>query len=128
MRFPNGQIITVLRDVPGGVDVWGDPTTASTSRTDIAGCAIAPRYSSEPATVGRNGVIIGLSLYAPAGSDILFTDRIEIGGGGTVVATGLPVTPTTAKIYVVEGDAADWVSPFTGWAPGMEIALKLGLG
>lgn len=126
MKFNHGSIVTVLRDVLGGLDQWNDPVVASTSRTDIAGCAVVPRYSSEPVAVGRNGVIIGLTLYVPAGSNILFTDRIEINGGGTVA--GAPVTPTTAKIYAIEGEAADWVNPFTGWKPGMEIALKRAVG
>jgi hypothetical protein len=128
MRHPFGSIITVLRDIPGGVDTYGDPTTASTIRTDIAGCGIAPRYSSEPNAVGRNGVVIGLTIFAPYGSDILFTDRIEINGGGTVIATGLPVTPSTASIYTIEGDPADWLNPFTGSTPGMEISVKKAVG
>lgn len=128
MIFPNGQIITVLRDTPGGVDEWGDSVVASTSRTDIADCAIAPRYSTEPTAVGRNGVIIGLTIFAPYGSDILFTDCIEINGGGTVTETGLPVTPSTATIYTIEGDPSDWANPFTGATPGMEISVKKATG
>lgn len=126
MSFANGSIVTVLRDVPGGLDQWNDPVPASISRTDIAGCGIAPRYSSEPTVVGRQGVIVGLTLYVPAGTDILFTDRIEINGGGTVA--GAPVTPTTAKIYVVEGEAADWTNPITGTKFPTEIALKRATG
>jgi len=55
---------------------------------------------------------VGLSIYAPIGSDILFTDLLQVRG----------------QVYMVEGDPADWVSPFTGWAPGMEIALKRAVG
>lgn len=126
MKFANGQIITILRDTPGGLDQWNDPVPASTSRTDIAGCAIAPRYSNEPTAVGRNGVIVGQTIYAPFGSDILFTDRIEINGGGTVA--GAPVTPATATIYTIEGDPSDWANPFTGATPGMEISVKKATG
>lgn len=126
MTFAFGTTITILRDTPGGFDEYGDPITSSTSRTDIAGCAIAPRYSNEPDTLGRNGVIVGLTIFAPYGSDILFTDRIEINGGGTVA--GAPVTPLTAKVYLIEGSPENWLNPFTGSTPGMEISVKRAVG
>lgn len=112
MRHPYGQTITVLRDVAGGVDEWGDPATASITRSDIAGCAIAPRYSSEPDALGRNGVIVGLTVFAPYGTDILFSDRIEIAG----------------TVYLIEGSPENWLNPFTGSTPGMEISLTRGVG
>lgn len=112
MNFPRGTTITVLRDFPGGFDEYGDPITSTTTRTDIAGCAIAPRYSSEPNAPGRNGVIVGLTIFAPYGSNILFTDRIEIAG----------------VVYLVEGSPENWKNPFTGSTPGMEIAVKRAVG
>ena len=112
MTFPFGTTITVLRDSPGGFDEHNDPISSSTTRTDIAGCGVAPRYSSEPSTLGRNGVIVGLTIFAPYGSDILFTDRIEIAG----------------VVYLVEGTPENWLNPFTGSTPGMEIAVKRAVG
>ena len=112
MSFAFGTTITVLRDVAGSVDAYGDPSTASTTRIDIAGCGVAPRYSTEPNTLGRNGVIVGLTIFAPYGSDILFTDRIEIAGVS----------------YLVEGSPENWKNPFTGSTPGMEIAVKRAVG
>lgn len=112
MRFPFPTTITVLRDVAGGVDAWGDPVPASTSRTDIADCAVYPRYSSEPTALGRNGVVVGQTILAPYGSDILFTDRIEIAG----------------IVYVVEGEGGNWKSVHTGTEFGMEIAVKRAVG
>lgn len=112
MSLSFGQTVTILRDVPGGVDQWNDPVPASTSRTDIAGCAVHPRYSTEPTAVGRNGVVIGQTILAPYGSDILFTDRIEIAG----------------VVYLVEGEGGNWKSVHTGTEFGMEIAIKRAVG
>lgn len=128
MTLPFGQIVTILRDVAGGVDSYGDPVPASTTRIDVPGCSLAPRTSTEPTVIGRQGVIVGQSLYLPVGTDIRFTDRVEIHGGGTVVATGLPVTPTTAVVYMVEGEPGTWSSPLTGTDFGVEVAIKKAAG
>lgn len=76
---------------------------------DIEGCAMAPRYSNEITTERRSGVIVGFSLYGPPGSDILAEDRIETPDG---------------LFYDVQGEAAEWSSPLTGWTPGFEAALE----
>ena len=111
MDFTFGETVTVLPG-PDTTDQYGDPIPSTRIGGDITGCGVAPRYSTEPTERGRQGVIVGLSIYAPIGSDILFTDLIEVRG----------------QVYMVEGDPADWVSPFTGWAPGMEVALKRAVG
>lgn len=112
MRHPFGQTVTIIRESPGGTDVYGDPITSTVLRTDVAGCAVAPRYSSESSERGRQGMIVGLSVYAPAGTDVLFTDRVEIDG----------------VAYVIEGEPAAWSNPFTGWSPGVEIAVRRATG
>jgi hypothetical protein len=112
VTFTFGRPVTVLRDTPGGFDPYGDPVTSTTIRTLIEACAIAPRYSTEPTERGRQGVIVGLSVYAPAGSDITSTDRLEIDG----------IT------YVIDGEPAEWVNPFTGSWPGLEVAVRRATG
>jgi hypothetical protein len=108
VRHPHGQTVTIVRQSPDGFDPYGDPLPGTQTRTAVAGCAVAPRYSTEPTDRGRRGVIVGLSVYAPAGTDILHTDHVEVDG----------------VAYLVEGIPAEWVSPFTGWAPGVEVALR----
>lgn len=110
--YPAGKTITILRGAPGGFDAYGDPVASTVARIDVPGCAIVPRYSSEPTERGRNGVIIGLSAYVPASAGITHTDRVEIDG----------------VAYLVEGEPALWSSPFTGWTPGVEVALKRAVG
>jgi hypothetical protein len=112
MRHPYGTAITVRRGSPGGFDPYGDPVPGSTTDTVIDGCAIAPRMSNEPTERGRQGIIVGLTVYAPAGSDILATDLILIGG----------------VVYAVDGVPGVWVNPFNGAAPGVEFAVTMATG
>ena len=112
MTLAFGTTVTILRAAPGGFDAYGDPIVSVTERTDIDGCGVAPRYSTEPTERGRQGVIIGLSVYAPSGSDIVSTDRLEIDG----------------LTYVVDGEPAEWINPFTGSRPGLEVAARRATG
>ena len=111
MAFAKGETVTVLPG-PTTFDAYGDPVASLRTGGDITGCAVAPRYSTEPTTRGRQGVIVGMSIYAPAGSDILSTDLLTVRG----------------DTYMVEGEPAEWVSPYTGWAPGLEVAIKRAVG
>ena len=106
MRFSHGETVTVVRASPGGVDAYGDPLPGDASRVDVPGCAVAPRYSSEPSERGRQGVIVGLTVYGP--DVFLSTDQVEVRG----------------VLYDVEGEPGFWENPFTGWAPGVEVALR----
>lgn len=112
MTFAFGTSITVRRDSPGGFDVYGSPVAGTTTETVITGCAVAPRYSTESTERGRQGVIVGLTVFAPFGSDILYTDRIVV----------------ASVEYRIEGEPASWANPFTGSTPGMEIALTRAVG
>ena len=117
MRFRGGVTITVERGVPGGHDAYGDPIVTEMTTHVIEECAVAPRAASESDARGRAGTIVGLTLYAPAGSDILRTDRIIIPDG----------VPNTGR-YEVEGEPAEWTSPTSGLAKGMQVALRRAAG
>jgi hypothetical protein len=110
--FPHGETVTRQRGVmvtdpysgqATSLD-WTTPTTLS-----IPGCGFNPGSSSEPVQDGRNAVITKPEVYAPAGMDVLAGDRLVVRG----------VT------YEVSGRPQAWVSPFTGWAPGLVIVLDL---
>jgi len=77
-------------------------------RLDIPGCGVAPRTSDEETEQGRQGVIVGIAVYAPAGTDISPHDRMEVRG----------------EVYEVVGEVADWRSPYTGWHPGIVVNLS----
>lgn len=111
MYFAAGE--TVTRQRPGletdpysGEDVEQDHEAHY--ELEIPGCAFNPGGSSEPLEAGRSAVITRPEVYAPAGSDILAGDRLVVRG----------------VAYDVVGDVAVWVSPFTGWAPGVAVTLQ----
>ena len=126
MGMPYGVVVTILRPSATEPTRYGDDPAATITRIDVTRCGVAPRMSTEPTIRGRQGVIVGLSLYAPAGTVILSTDKVEINGGGTV--SGAPVHPDLAEVYEVEGQPGAWANPLTGTVFGVEVALKKGLG
>jgi hypothetical protein len=103
--FPFGQPAVILRPT-GPANRYGEQTYAE--HHIIEGCGLAPRYSSEVHD-NRSSVIIGFSLFGPPGSDILAKDRVRWVDGNT---------------YRVEGEAAQWDNPLTGWVAGFEAALE----
>jgi hypothetical protein len=109
VNFPHGETATrqrgtaILDPYSGeatGID-WSTP-----DELDILG-GFNPGQSSEPVQDARNSVTTTPEFYAPFGSDVLAGDRLVVRG----------------KTYDVDGDPADWCSPFTGWEPGMVIPL-----
>lgn len=115
--FARGITVTVERDDPGGHDAYGDPVDSTPTSFTVDGCAVAPRESSEVEDRGRHGVIVGLTLYAPADAGLASTDVV-------VIAAGDP----NAGRWEIDGEPAVWVSPFTGWAPGTVAALRRATG
>lgn len=107
----NATVVRVRR-VESGADALGDPTDVTETRTTISGCAVAPRSTSDIVDRGRQGVIVGLSLYAPAGTTVDHTDLFEVDG----------------TLFEVDGEGGNWESPFSGWRAGVEIALKRAAG
>ena len=108
-----GETVTIVRAAPGGTDAYGDPIPSTTARIDVPGCAFAPRYSSESTDRGRQGVVVGGTVYLPSTAPaVLPSDRIEVRG----------------RLYEVDGEVGEWISPFTGWAPGFEVAVRRAVG
>lgn len=105
-----GETITIVRGA--GRDKYGDPIAGLPQRIEVPGCAVAPRGSDEPTERGRAGVITGLTVYAPPGTDIRHTDQVERRG----------------VLYDIEGDAGEWDSPYSADAKGVEFALRRATG
>lgn len=85
---------------------WGDP-----ERLNITGCLIEPRVEPEDATNGREGRVIGWNVYAPDGTDVAATDKVEVRG----------------TAYTVDGEPEDWSGGWD-WRPGVVIKLRAGVG
>ena len=109
MDFLYGETLTV-RSIVTTADQYGDSTTAVTTAS-WGPCAVAPRSSSEQADPQAPAVVTGLSIYGPPRT-LDADDEIVIGSG------------TYAGTWKVEGLPGDWKSPFTGWHPGMAVAVK----
>lgn len=109
--FPHGETVTRLRATATTDPYSGEATGSDWSAPlilDIPGCAFNPGNSSEPLQEARNAVVTRPEVYAPAGADVKAGDRLVV----------------RSLTYDVEGDPADWRSPFTGWNPGLVIALE----
>jgi hypothetical protein len=104
----SAPVIVRVRGNPGGVDEYGDPVSGTEDRTTLTGAFVAPREASEITNRGRAGVIVGLTLFAPHDTDLVFTDRIEV--------DGVP--------YDIEGEPGRWRNPFTDWEAGLQVALR----
>jgi hypothetical protein len=105
--FPFGMSVTVRRG--GGVDKFGDPDPDSVTTHVVAGCAVAPRTSTEDTTGRGDTVIVGLTLYGPYDADIAATDVVELPGGDR---------------YQVVGEPGRWASPMSRRRPGLSVALE----
>jgi hypothetical protein len=113
VRFAHSETITVRRpSSPAATGPRGDPLPWTTHTVD--NCVFAPSVStgasvSTEAVDRRDTVITGLTLFAPPDADIQATDRIVRPDG---------------TLWEVEGMPGPWVTPFTGWAPGLQVAVK----
>lgn len=110
--FPHGETVTRLRatliEDPYS-DEETEPAWEFPSELAITGCGFNPGDSSEPVQTARGAVITKPEVYAPADADVLAGDRLVIRG----------------DTYDVSGRPQRWISPFTGWAPGIVISLDL---
>jgi len=95
-----------------GKDKYGDPVEGSPSRLQLSGCQVAPRTSSDTPGRGRDGVIVGQTLYGPFDLDLISTDVVEV--------DGIP--------YSIEGEVGKWENRRSGRQAGIEVALKRGTG
>lgn len=103
---------TVVRLPSRSYDDNGDVVEGVGNSETIADAVVNPRYTSDIDARGRAGAVEGLMLYAPYDLVVLPTDRFSVDG----------------VEYEVDGEAGKWKSPFDGWAPGVEVALKRAVG
>jgi hypothetical protein len=82
-------------------------TTEVVTESAWGPCAVAPRFATESADSRVAPVVVGLVVYGPA---------VELDSDDLLVINGLE--------YAVDGLPAEWTSPFTGWAPGVEVPVR----
>lgn len=110
MTFRFGETVTIQTAGPR-YDKYADETVyddwENPASVDVLGVGIEPRPSSEPVEAARNAVVSGYTLYLPTGTTVTAQNRIVVRGG----------------TYNALGDPAVWMSPFTGWAPGIVVQV-----
>jgi hypothetical protein len=111
MTYPFGETVQVLDGSVGAVNYDGDtrtwPVKATYSNVPVAP-ADANGTGGNEYTDGRDTVIIGLTAYLPDGATIAATDRLSVRG----------------DLWEVVGQPQPWQSPYTGWRPGIPVALR----
>jgi len=101
--FPAGTPIVIVRQNQDRFQNWTDGEKIPVT------CAIDYTTSTEDST-DRETVRQEATLYAPAGTVFLATDRIQ--------------TPDGARWQVV-GSPNLWQQPITGWSPGVAVHIEL---
>jgi hypothetical protein len=109
MFFANPSTVTINHRV---IDRNGDYQI--TDSYQLPGCAVSAvgrsgGQTSESESSERDTVRASTILFAPSGSDIRVNDTVTLEDGTVWHVYGLPT---------------DFTSPFTGWAPGMQVHLR----
>lgn len=105
--------VTRVRTTPAARDQYNDPDPSPTVDELVLDQAfVAPRTTSDIDDRGRQGVIVGMSLYAPVGTDLVHTDQVKVDG----------------VLYDLDGEMGVWTNPLTGWDAGIEAAIKRAAG
>lgn len=115
-ELPHGDTVTIIRPGPPAEDIYGNDVPGAPTEIPVAGCAVAPRdgtgAGANEITDARDTVIVGLTLFAPHGTDIRATDQIRVGG----------------DLYEVDGQPGSFRSPFTGSTGPVVVNLELVTG
>lgn len=111
--FPHGETVVFERLVDGPADVFGNPTVVYAQPAAVAGCGFDPGGSVETYGPGRDVVVSSPRVFLPGGVTVT---GLALSSRDRVTVRGL--------LYEVKGDPADWVNPFTGWAPGGVVELE----
>jgi hypothetical protein len=101
--------VIVHRRTAGIPDAHGNATSTYVSQT-ITADAVAKGSTGEPRTADRGArdlVEVLLTVFLPAGTQITDADEMTVRG----------------RRYQVVGVPFDWVNPYTGRRPGVEVPL-----
>jgi hypothetical protein len=110
--YPFGETVRILRTgASPGRDARGQPLPGPDQSFDITGCVVTPR--AETPSVGgdqqqaRDTVIVGWTVYAPAGTVLRTTDKARIRG----------------VVCDITGEPGDWGrNPFAGMRGPVQFA------
>ncbi len=106
--FPFGEPVVFEASSEASEDVYGNPIVSWGVPVTVEDCAFDPGGSVESVEPGRNAVVSNPRVFAPAGTVVKARDRVTARG----------------KVFLVDGDPAEWLNPFTGWTPGVVVNLE----
>lgn len=110
--MPHGETVVLLRAVGTPTrDALGIPVSQPAEEILIEQCVVTPREElpapGGPQQQARDTTIRGWTVYAPPGTQVLTTDRVQIRG----------------VVCEITGEPADWgQSPFTGLRGAVQFA------
>lgn len=104
----SGETVIVHPLIDGAEDAHGNPTTEWGPDIRRDHCAIEPRVHEVETELGRSAVVYGFTVYDTFDSPV--TDRDEMTVRGVR--------------YMVDGEIARWVNPYTGKPKGAVITVK----
>lgn len=102
----SGNATVVIVSTTTTTDAYGD-TVVTTAETPWVGASFAPRYARESSDSMAPNVVVGLTIYGPAVT-LDADDQVKVDG----------------VLYDLDGLPGYWKSHFTGWEPGVEVAVK----
>ena len=107
--LPRFMTQTVTRIRPGTKEIRGQivPDWDNVSTATISGCSVQPAATSLSQDGRVLGISDGMTLYAPANSDIMAGDRIQFDG----------------NTYTINGDPRRWPSA-TGGLDHIQCSLE----
>lgn len=90
-----------VRPTTDGVDAYGTPIEGASFvdviESDGKFPFVAPRLSNDLTDGGRSGVVVGLTLFSPPGTDLTSSDRVLIEDDGANDGT-----------YRIDGQPGEW--------------------
>lgn len=112
MSYPFGESVQILDGAVTSRDTYGNDVRTFPVKATYTNVPVAPADANGAGgneyTDGRDTVVIGLSVYLPDGAAVAPADRAVVRG----------------ETWEVIGDPQAWQSPFTGWRPGIPVALR----
>ena len=110
--FPFGEPVTILDGAATSQDDDGNDVATWPTKATYPSCGVAPSDGNgtggNEQTDARDTVVIGLTVFLPDGADVSPTDRAIVRG----------------QMWEVVGEPQAWQNPFTGWRPGVPVALR----
>lgn len=100
------ESITRIRRSSTSTDSYGQPVYTTTEATLQA--FVSARLSGTNFDADQIVVTDGLTIYLPAGTEVLDDDRFSIRG----------------KTYEIDGEAFEWKEGLGSWNPGVVVNLQ----